>query len=369
MTPKSLQSVLINHLVTGCALSLAMGCSSDSPDPTFDRADIELELSTTSNPVPYSWNNEFAVIDDDWVCVDDSYEVQIVCGDREWTHPVSFGRKGRGPGELSGYGVLVSGPQGSVVIVDLPNRRTILYSRSGERQDWPMETRVLPATHVRPDSSLGGYALSRHSQRPSIDIAETDLAETVIAQQQLYFDPAILGLTEAMLSGAVQAPDGGFLVRVEAETRQPLLAYYTKDGHYAGMLEVPSFPKVLPDERDVAVWSEGYTQALAGQRPNEVSVQEFKSRPLRLFPRGALVRLVQWLPDGSVAALTTRRVDGMTLVDTYTTGRYAGSLRLHGRVISIQVRGESLVALTEDAEYDAVEPPRRIRWYRIHYTR
>ena len=120
-------------------VSAALGCDSGgTTTPT-------LALSPTAAvPVPFSNDGRVALVDQDVVCVTNSYEVRVRCVGRDGSVVGVFGREGEGPGEFESTPNLLRGPAGTVGTVsvvqsptyteEFPNERDIAYVEANNRR-------------------------------------------------------------------------------------------------------------------------------------------------------------------------------------------------------------------------------------------
>lgn len=235
---------------------------------------IAVEHVATSAPLPLSQNNDLALIARDTACVFDSWEVQIVCGDREWRRTVRLGREGAGPGELGRFGMLLRGPQSSVAFLDLRNRRVALFRVDGPTSEWGIGTQGTPAGPVQQDSALVLHSQPAPGGPPVVEVVRTDLRTGDVAVRTRLRAAHVEG-GDVVLSGVVVHPAGGYVARVESDGTQHL-ALYASDGAFEGLLAIPRGELVYPSDADVEQYVDQYSRALLGQRPPDSLLREYR---------------------------------------------------------------------------------------------
>ena len=350
--------------VVGIVSCIVVACAQDRQLCPMSTA-ADLEPLAQSGSLPYSLNDTFAILDDSTACIVDSYEVRILCGDRNWGRVTALGREGKGPGELSPNGYLVSGPADSVSYVDPGNSRLTVFTpgSAGRSFEWP--ALVGPAGEWDRSGRLAAYAFpSTPSGTPELRVVTLDLEGKVLAENKLRFDPGTLDVVKAILTGATQSPNGGWAVRAEADQRQALAQYSSKGG-FLGLLEWPPLAASHPTARDMDTYVEQYERVFR-RSPTDAQLREFRDRPLGRLPRSTVRRTVQIDGEDRVWVLTTARTDTTTCVDLFAGLEYTGAVEFAGRVLGIQILDSLLLTLAEDRPGDSSDvPERHLAWYRI----
>jgi hypothetical protein len=311
-----------------------------------------------------SANDGIAVASADFVCLFDSYEVELACGDLAWTDTVRFGRRGKGPGELGTYGFLVSSSPDRVAFIDPQNDRISLFNRRGYTGQLDRAKLLTPASDIASDGSYFAY-MSIPLQRPGeIVVLEHNTALTgPVRDLQLAIDTLQLRGRPVLATGAARMRNGEFVVRV-ANGNELRLAIYSAAGDFTGFLDMPDREPRLPDIRDVEIFKEKLAVLPKGPAFDR-TVRNFASKPLRHLPGSDLYRIVQQDPAGRLLVLTTDRSSSGTFLETYAGLDYEGRAHLQGRVLSIQVLDSILVTLTEEMPADDLIPARRLDWYAL----
>ena len=101
-----------------------------------------------SAPVPFSNRSDGTLVDDNVVCVTNSYEMRVECVGRDGSVVGIFGRKGEGPGEFPSGPKLVRGPGGTIGAISR-NRLTV-FAPSGAM----VSEVTLPVASLQPAAPL-----------------------------------------------------------------------------------------------------------------------------------------------------------------------------------------------------------------------
>lgn len=359
---------LAGNRIVVALLAWSIACADRNPE-VHGVADLSLQLITTSRPVPLSENNGLALVGTDTACLFDSYEAQIVCGDREWARPYRIGRFGKGPGELGSYGTIVRGPGASVAFFDVVNRRMSVFGMNGTITQYPMPVQVSPASAVPPDTTLVAHMLPAPGSEPSLQIVWIRGAVgTADSTVTLRFDPGVVGGASVVVSSAVLTPTGEYVAHVRRGD-ESYLARYSTAAEFVSLIELPRVEPHYPNDTDVEEYVRGRTRAFLGRAPSESVVDAFRRRPLPRLPRNSLRHTVQFDASGRMWVLEHPR-GGTTSVNVFRGAEYLGTIELRGRVRAIQITGSDLVALTDEVAAAPmtmadVEAQRRLVWYRI----
>lgn len=265
-------------------------------------------------------------------------------------------------------GELVSVGQDSVAYLDRRNRRVTFIAREGIVGDVAVPTPFSPASEMTGDLRLHGYAFPAAAmhREPVLRMLHVDGASgDVVAAATLALPADAIGFP-GILSGAVVLPGGRRVLRLNTDAAGAAgirLVVFSEAGAFLYALEEPPFRQGRPTERDVERYREEYRIALLGEELAPADEAEFRRRPLPLYPRVALYRGVQEDAAGNLWVLSNRRTDDGTWVEVYRERAYAGSILLRGYVLGIQIRGDVLVALSE--EMDDIAGERWLDWYEV----
>jgi hypothetical protein len=346
-------------------LAAAGGCAERGPSHTAQPGDgIMLELIARSAQIPYSRSESLAVPSPDRACIFDSYEIQIICGDRTWTDLVRGGRKGAGPGELGPSGYLVSAPDGQVAFIDSRNSRVSIFSNTLEFvRSTPLRTSLYPLGAISANWVLGGSTLPSYANLAQTRALWIDLDSGIIAREiVLRFEPESPLIDPITVIPALQANDGKILARMG----RGQLGWFSDDGAFIELLELPDFGPSYPTEYDVEQHIDEYTWVTLGRAPSEQQLREFRSQPLSRHLRGGADRALQVDKSDRIWIATTRRGTRGSSLDLVRGSQYVGSIEIDDQLIAFQITDTLLVALVASRHADESGlHPRRIDWYRI----
>jgi len=305
----------------------------------------------------------------------DSYEVEIVCGDREWVDTRRFGSQGAGPGEIRPMGYLFAGPEGTVAYADPRNRRVSIFSDSLDfirsvpipallspagdiTADW-----IFPATSLAPPERGAAEGAAWPQVRMSRGrVVWFSLDSGAIVRETFpRFDPEIIAPAPALFAGALESPSGAILGRIG----QGAVAWFSPEGEFRELVQLPEAGPVLPTQRNVDRYIADI-QLILGRRPSPEQVDAFRKRPLSPLPRGGLDRVAQVDGTGRLWLATTRTGTRGTLIYIVDGSEYRGSLEIEGGLVAFQLRDSLLAVLVESLDPDPEGLyPRWIDWYRI----
>lgn len=350
---------VVHCTALGCLVLTA--CTEKRDDSTIAMRHLGL-----SEPLPLSRDDNLAVAGQDFVCLFDSYEKELACGDLSWNDTVRLGRSGAGPGELGDYGFLLSTSDGGVGFVDPRNGRISVFTRQGYARQYFLPQLLTPASEISDDGTYSGYA-SIPTQRPGEIALQEWHSERgeLIREVPLRVDGLVIDGQQVMATGAIQLPTGDFIVRIASGLLQRL-ARFDSDGSLVGQLRMPELPPQFPDERDIEIFGEQLAVFPQGPRVDR-AVREFADQPLTRLARNNLYRTVQMGPKGRIYVLTTNKSSTGTYVEVYSGLEYLGRAQLRGRVLAIQIADSILVALSEEMPTEGLVPIRRLEWYGFEF--
>jgi hypothetical protein len=177
----------------------------------------------------------------------------------------------------------------------------------------------------------------------------------------IQFDAGLVGKDTIVLSPPRITPGGEIVFKAGTDH----LAWYSREGRFLAVAEIPDFGTVYPSEREVEEWEAGRTKlaALVHRPPPTKEVEEYRRRPLGRAPRGGRLQVDR---SDRVWMATTRPSQVGTYLAAFQRARYLGEIEVPGRVLDFQIADSLLVALVEALEPDEDGLyPRRFDWYRI----
>lgn len=334
-----------------------------SPPP-----DVRLELSARSATLPYSRSNTFAVTGSGGVCMLQSYDVEIVCGDRDWRETRVMAREGRGPGEIGPYGTLLTWQEGAVAYRDGANTRVSFFSADLSYGGSVRAPGGLPVMQSTVGGTLHLQNMPARSAVPQLRVRTLDLTTgEERARHLLAMDPGELPRDSVLMQSAVLAPDGGYLAKLRAPGWAGL-AWFDAGGALSEWTRLPDYGPVYPSGRDIEAMREdaGLLAEVARRPVLGDFVERYRERPLGFFPRGSAADVLGFDGRGRLWARSTRPIETGSYLEVFEDRKHVGSLEVPGRVDAFQVLDTMLVVLVEGMEPDSVGVyPRRFDWYRI----
>jgi hypothetical protein len=343
----------------------AVACGSDSEPDATAPPNVGLVLVQSSGQVPFSAVPAFAVVGEDDACVLDSFNVEIVCGHRDWENPRTIAREGAGPGEIGLTGRLVSTPEAGVAYLDTRNRRATFFDANLDYERSAVLPPGPPGSEVLGDSTVFLFSQPAPATRPTLTASRVDLRDgAVLGALTIAFDPALVANDTATITGGLVTSDERLLVRIGAGGVS-YMAWYSDDGQFLEMIDLPRLEGVYPTARDVEYYKADY-RFIFRQPPPEAAVARYEATPLRLLPRGSVNRSLQVDSRGRVWVRSNRPSDVGSFLEVFAGREHLGSLELPGWIVAFQIKDSTLVALVDDMQADdSGLYPRRLDWYRI----
>jgi hypothetical protein len=342
------------------SLSLCLACSAaDSVGSSSQLPSINLRSST--EPIPTSMTHDIVLISPSTVCLIDSYQVQVLCGEEGWKDVQVLGAEGRGPGEFQAPADLTRGPEGQVGIVDYRLQRMTIFDSEGRLvkmvQTPPLFRPLTPFT----DSLVVGLYETFMDSISTAPIAWISLSADSVVDQKVFrhVSDATRALTfgVAMVNG-ILGPDGQFVFAVHGYR----LARYSPDGQFLGEFTSPDYRPELPSERDVEEYIEGL-RWIFNESPDDDRVTQFARRPKAPLVRGAPMAFDE---HGRLWIATTSDHEKLSRLDVFAGNRFLGTVEIRDRLLWFDILGSTLTALVERSEVDAEGLYRRaIDWYEI----
>jgi hypothetical protein len=341
---------------------LAVGVSACQPtEARTGRVLPTLELLGSSEPLLHSRNNSIALASEERVCVIESYEFRVQCGNQDWSARLEFGSEGQGPGEFLRPSWLLRGPRGSMGVYDIGQGRLTVYTEAGELS----YTAVLPPFFVAlgpfDRTILGTYT----PMRPESPLSATILAEISLPDGETLRETALLhphdvGLqseAEWGLWRGARGPAGELVFG----TGKSEIVRYDASGELTDNFSTPAYVAELPSARDVDWYVAGMTGAFG--RPPESVIRRFKAnpKPYSIVGRGRIFD-----DTGRLWVGTQRGRDEHSYFDLYSGVEFLGRVKIRDRVLGFDLMGSTLAVLVERSETDLEGIPiRAIDWYRM----
>ncbi len=332
-------------VVAAVAMALAVvGCDSE----TITTPTVSL-VSVASVPAPFSMNQEIVLLDDDLVCVTNSFEVRVQCVDRDGDLVGMFGRKGEGPGEFALTPKLVRGPNATVGAISMT--RLSVFTPSGDLVD---ET-ALPVVALQPAAGeFGSTILGQHfAGGADMTPVEIDVASGTVLWDREDID-AIAETECGSVALGVASPGGGWTFPA---CQRELVFLEDRDAPTGTLIQSPTYAEELPNERDIGE-IEAFNQRLAFQR----NVDVFRETPKRNHLR---VASLAYDDRGRLWVATERDRDQFSYFDLYVDTNYVGSVRIRDRLQGYDLHGSTLAVLVERKPGADGIGWRAVDWYDI----
>lgn len=341
------------------------GCGGGSgPGAPLDEFE-GIVLDAVSEPVPLTVTYVLALVADDRVCMVDSYEKQVHCGDRAWDDVLRFGREGEGPGEYGAIVGLVPLPNDRLGVIDNALQRLTVVDPAGELERTvpfeaaPWLTRSA-SDSIFPVTTLGfeSWMPDRQEARRRTRTDWVAAGEGIIRTQTLVLPDTAATHAHPLVAGA-WSPEHGF-----AFVRAPYqIVRFSPDGDFIGLFTPFHYVPELPNRRDIEDRAAGL-RFMFGQTPSNAELRGYAAEP-KNGTRGGMA--LTFTDDGLLWIATTRDRDRWSYIDVFAGGtRYVGSVRVRDRLYGYDVRNGTLAVLVERSAPgpDGVRPY-AIDWYDV----
>jgi len=321
-----------------------LGCPAvESTTPTLPLA------PTASVPVPFSADEGMALVDQDIVCVTNSYEVRVRCVRRDGTVVGVFGRKGEGPGEFELTPLLLRGPRGTLGAISLT--RLSVFTPGGRLVD---ET-TLPVSPWQPASSAFGTTLLGHRfvSGANVTLIEMDVASGVLLWERE--DRDYIAKTECgRVSFGIASPTWGWTFPA---CQRELVFLENRDAATATVIQSPTYTAELPNERDIAQIEDRNRRV-----PFQTDVDAYRATPKRNHLRVASLAY----DDRERLWVATERDRALfSYFDLYVGTDFVGSVRIRDRILGYDLYESTLAVLVErEPDADGIAW-RAVDWYDI----
>lgn len=344
--------------IVGAAILLG-SCQPDAPGVPGGGPGLVLVDSATS--IPASETHSIAIVTDTRACVINSYEKEVLCGDRNWTDAHTVGRVGAGPGEFRNPGSVLRGPAGSVGVLDARLRRLTVFDEIGTLSF----TASIPFL-LRPDASFDSIIAGSFvggtlpgTNTPGTAYATISLPTGTVRSTVYIPHPAELGRATATtrgLSHGARSPAGELTFMTTAGRE---LVRYSEDGVLLHMTTPAAYTE-LPNSRDIAEFTD---RMLFGRKPTAEEVRTYSREPKRYAIAG---RSAIYDRTGRLWVLTLRDRDEVSWFDVYDRNGLLRSVAVRDRVQGFDIKDSILATVVERSRLDSDGiPVRSIDWYRI----
>lgn len=321
-----------------------LGCGSDeATTPTLALR------PTASVPVPFSNDEGVALVEQNLVCVTNSYEVRVLCVRRDGSVVGVFGREGEGPGEFDLTPLLLRGPGRTIGAVSFT--RLLVFTPSGNLVN---ET-ILPVAPFMPATNAFGATLLGHQYNDGMNVTpvEMDVAARALLWERE--DINDIALTECgRIALGVASPTGGWTFPA---CQRELVFLEDRDASTATVIQSPTYAEEFPNERDIAE-----VEARNRRSPFRTDVGAYKETPKRYHLR---VASLAYDDRDRLWVATERDRAVYSYFDLYVGTEYVGSVRIRDRILGYDLYGSTLAVLVERAPDTDGIAWRAVDWYDI----
>lgn len=323
-----------------------IGCRGESsPRPTVDLEPV------ASTPVPFSANHGVALVDNDMVCVTNSYEVRVRCLRRNGSVAGVFGGMGEGPGEFPFTPKLVRGPDGTLGTIS-GNRFTV-FQPDGVM----LSETTLPVGDLQVQSPFGTSIMGQHFGGG----AEVTPIEIDVATGDALWERRGLATGVRTECGSVSlgipSPGGGWTFPA---CQRELVFFDGRDDPTPTIVRAPTYAEELPNDRDVAE-----IEFRNSRSAFRLDLAAFRETPKRNHLR---VASLAYDDRGRLWVATERDRARYSYLDIYDGVEYVGTVRIRDRLLGYDLYGPVLVALVERQPDSDGIARRWADWYDIRTT-
>ncbi len=319
------------------------GCDS-SPE---ERPTIFLD-PVASAPVPFSNRSDGTLVDDNVVCVTNSYEMRVECVGRDGSVVGVFGRKGEGPGEFPIAPGLVRGPGATIGAISR-NRLTV-FAPSGAmvaaspRHGAPSASAsaghsevTLPVAFLQPAAPFEMTILGQHFGGGSeVTPIEIDVASGKTLWERPGLDTEVETECPGGVSLGVASPRGGWTFPA---CQRELVFFEGRDDPTPAIIQSPTYVEEFPNERDVAE-----IEFRNSRSAFRIDVNTYKETPKR---NHLTVASLTYDDRGRLWVATERDRAHFSYFDIYVGIEYVGSVRVRDRLLAYDLYGSTLVTVVE----------------------
>ena len=292
-----------------------------------------------SAPVPFSNRSDGTLVDENTVCVTNSYEVRVECVGRDGSVVGVFGRRGEGPGEFSIAPGLVRGPDATIGAISR-NRLTV-FAPSGAM----VSEVTLPVTLLQPAAPFDTTILGQHFGGGSeVTPIEIDVASGKTLWERTGLDTEVETECPGGVSLGVASPGGGWTFPA---CQRELVFFEGRDDPTPTIIQSPTYVEEFPNERDVAE-----IEFRNSRSAFRIDVNTYKETPKR---NHLTVASLTYDDRGRLWVATERDRAHFSYFDIYVGIEYVGSVRVRDRLRAYDLYGSTLVTVVErDPDADGI---------------
>lgn len=308
------------------AVAATLSCGTDSaPKPM-----VALE-PVASTPVPFSTRHHLAIVDENLLCVANSYEVRVRCLRRDGSLVGVFGREGDGPGEFPSYSPqLVRGPTGTLAAV-AANRLTV-FEPSGVI----ISETTLPFGYLGLAAPVGATLLGQHfGGGTEVTPVEIDLSSGEVLWERPGLDSEVRTECGGVSLG-VASPGGGWTFPA---CQRELVFFEERDAPTPSIIVAPTYAEEFPNDRDIAE-----VEFRNSRFAFQLDVEQYKETPKR---NHLTIRSLAYDARGRLWVATERDRRHHSYLDIYVGGEHVGTVRVQDRLLEYDLYGSTFVALVE----------------------
>ena len=336
------------------------GCAPQAP-----AAHSVTELAPfASGTAPLTNLLDIAIVTGTVACTANSFDSRIRCVDRNSGDVSMFGREGEGPGEFDGLTSIERAPGERVAAMDFGLGRMTVFETDGTIVS---ETALPPI--FRPlqlvDGHLFGYKLGALDFSSAEELPEfVPMAADVGSGEVVWQRTDLAGVLDRDCFTGVAGgltPDGGVVFEVCGHE----VAFLADPRAQSATVVVsPSYVEAFPSDRDASDHREGLTDTgrRGGMTEHDIDTRlaAFRRTPKEWI----LKRPFRFDDRGRLWVATTLDHDAFSHFDIWDGTVYAGSVRVHDRLLAFDILGLTLVTLVERAGTGGVSQL-GVDWYDI----
>ena len=318
-----------NHpLFTVAAASMAVATvACDSGTATAPTVPL---VSVASVAAPFSAATRPLLVNQDLVCLTNSFEMRVRCVDRGGDLVGTFGRKGEGPGEFETPPHILRGPNGTVGAISI-NRLTI-FTPGGDLVDHM----TLPMSFLQPAAKAFDTTLLAHSPVSGNMLpVEIDLSSSTVLWERTDIDSMVQTECGGVALG-VASPTGGWTFPA---CQRELVFFLDRDAPTATAILSPTYAEEFPNGRDVAEH-----KARSRSSAFVVDLDTYRETPKRNHLR---VGSLAYDDQGRLWVATERDRAHFSYLDLYVGTEYVGSVQVKDRLLGYDLYGSTLAVLVE----------------------
>ena len=284
-----------------------------------------------SAPVPFSSRSDGTLVDENTVCVTNSYEVRVECVGRDGAVVGVFGRRGEGPGEFPIAPGLVRGPGATIGAISR-NRLTVFALSGAMVSEVPLPLAFLQLAAPF-DTTILGQHFGGGSEVTPIEI---DVASGKTLWERPGLDTEVETECPGGVSLGVASPGGGWTFPA---CQRELVFFDRRDDPTPTIINSPTYVEEFPNERDIAEME--YRNSRSAFR---IDMNTYKETPKRNHLR---VASLTYDDRGRLWVATERDRAHFSYFDIYVGIEYVGSVRVRDRLLAYDLYDSTLVTVVE----------------------